>query len=282
MEYLMTYGWAILIIAVVLGALFQLGVFNSSSFSPRAPPGACQVVRPSGPGTVANINLLGVCTGQLPQYTAKFNGQTSYINVGVAYPFGANSITYVAWVNPGNYMTSPSWEGTGIVGWQSVSPTTLLFRASGGQDKVCMDLRDPVTGLGGISSDSAASYNQWHMVAGTYQSGAFMAYLDGTATSQATTKTPGPGTGSVLIGMAGWGAPNNFYFNGMIANVQIYNASLSANDLQALYFEGIGGAPIKLRNLMGWWPLNGNANDYSGNNNNGVPTAVTFTSQYGK
>jgi hypothetical protein len=31
MEYLMTYGWAILIIAVVLGALFSLGVFSSSS-----------------------------------------------------------------------------------------------------------------------------------------------------------------------------------------------------------------------------------------------------------
>ena len=31
MEYLMTYGWAILIIAVVLGALFALGVFNSTS-----------------------------------------------------------------------------------------------------------------------------------------------------------------------------------------------------------------------------------------------------------
>ena len=31
MEYLMTYGWAILIIAVVLGALYQLGVFNSGS-----------------------------------------------------------------------------------------------------------------------------------------------------------------------------------------------------------------------------------------------------------
>ncbi len=31
MEYLMTYGWAILIIAVVLGALFSLGVFNGSS-----------------------------------------------------------------------------------------------------------------------------------------------------------------------------------------------------------------------------------------------------------
>ncbi|MEM3199330.1 MAG: hypothetical protein QXD11_01130 [Candidatus Micrarchaeaceae archaeon] len=30
MEYLMTYGWAILIIAVVLGALFSLGVFSKS------------------------------------------------------------------------------------------------------------------------------------------------------------------------------------------------------------------------------------------------------------
>ncbi|MGC8586814.1 MAG: hypothetical protein ACP5K9_00800 [Candidatus Micrarchaeia archaeon] len=31
MEYLMTYGWAILIIAVVLGALFSLGVFSTAS-----------------------------------------------------------------------------------------------------------------------------------------------------------------------------------------------------------------------------------------------------------
>jgi hypothetical protein len=31
MEYLMTYGWAILIIAVVLGALFSLGVFSSGN-----------------------------------------------------------------------------------------------------------------------------------------------------------------------------------------------------------------------------------------------------------
>ena len=33
MEYLMTYGWALLIVAVVLAALFQLGVFTSLSFA---------------------------------------------------------------------------------------------------------------------------------------------------------------------------------------------------------------------------------------------------------
>ncbi len=33
MEYLMTYSWSILIIAIVLGALFALGTFNNASFS---------------------------------------------------------------------------------------------------------------------------------------------------------------------------------------------------------------------------------------------------------
>jgi hypothetical protein len=32
MEYLMTYSWAILILAVVLGALFTLGLFSPNSF----------------------------------------------------------------------------------------------------------------------------------------------------------------------------------------------------------------------------------------------------------
>ncbi len=33
MEYLMTYGWAILIIAVIILALFQLGIFSASALS---------------------------------------------------------------------------------------------------------------------------------------------------------------------------------------------------------------------------------------------------------
>ncbi len=81
MEYLMTYGWAILIISVVLATLFQLGVF-SGAMSPRARPGSCQVLRPYGPGSTAYISLGGVCTGQLPQFMASFDGQSSHISVG--------------------------------------------------------------------------------------------------------------------------------------------------------------------------------------------------------
>ncbi|MGC8538172.1 MAG: hypothetical protein ACP5MZ_04335, partial [Candidatus Micrarchaeia archaeon] len=68
---------------------------------------------------------------------------------------------------------------------------------------------------------------------------------------------------------------------GRLANVQLYNTALSINDIKALYKEGIGGAPIKIQSLVGWWPLNGNANDYSGNGNNGVPNGdITYSSNW--
>ena len=69
-------------------------------------------------------------------------------------------------------------------------------------------------------------------------------------------------------------------FDGEIANIQIYNSTLSSNEIQALYLEGIGGAPIQTQNLVNWWPLNGNAQDYSGNDNNGQATGVTYTGSW--
>ncbi len=39
MEYLMTYGWAILIVIIVAAALFALGVFNPSTYTGRAATG---------------------------------------------------------------------------------------------------------------------------------------------------------------------------------------------------------------------------------------------------
>ena len=62
MEYLMTYGWAILIIAVVLGALFALGIFN-------------------GPGTVACIASPGFLC-QTPTYDH---------NANISFTFGQNT-----------------------------------------------------------------------------------------------------------------------------------------------------------------------------------------------
>jgi hypothetical protein len=39
MEYLMTYGWAILIVIIVAAALYMLGIFNPATYTGRIPTG---------------------------------------------------------------------------------------------------------------------------------------------------------------------------------------------------------------------------------------------------
>ena len=82
------------------------------------------------------------------------------------------------------------------------------------------------------------------------------------------------------IMVIGSGSSHTYNFGGLISNFQVYNTSLSAAEVQGLYVEGIGGAPTRLQNLLGWWPLNGNSNDYSGNGNNGAQINVLYPSTW--
>jgi hypothetical protein len=74
MEYLMTYGWAILIIAVVLGALFSLGVFSSGALLGTA----CV----AGPGYECLNPILGT-SGNIA-FTFGQNTGSPVFNVGFA------------------------------------------------------------------------------------------------------------------------------------------------------------------------------------------------------
>ena len=66
MEFLMTYGWAIMIVLIGIGALFFLGVFNPStpSVCNVASPFICQDVRLTASPTVASeVTLVIAATG---------------------------------------------------------------------------------------------------------------------------------------------------------------------------------------------------------------------------
>ncbi len=274
MEYLMTYGWAILIIAVVLGALFQLGVFNPMTFAPKAPPGACQVFRPNGPGTTAFINTEGVCSGEMPQYVAQFNGQSSYINFPVSWPSGKN-ITAVAWINL-NLIPS---NNAGIVSAVSSKNYGTLSTFPNGNCYIQVGVTNSSGSWFATDTSNCIAPNNWYQIVAwaNQSSKTYGLYINGKL--QFTSSFSGilePAT-SFNIGLFSY---QGAYFPGKISNVQIYNISLSPSEVQALYQEGIGGAPIDLQHLVGWWPLNGNANDYSGNGNNGVPNGVNFVSNW--
>jgi hypothetical protein len=274
MEYLMTYGWAILVIAVVLGVLYSLGIFNPSNFAPKAQPGSCQVFRPNGPGTVYDLNLAGTCSGELPAYTAVFNGQ-SHVTIPDSQAIReSTSMTYSMWINlrqSGTPWLFGKIDCPVTNGWyiytdsaHGFAPTFVVYNSG---TRYEWDSGYPIV------------QNNYYDIAITFDSGTAKLYLDGTPVSWSsqpsgsitigTGTTPPMWLGSYMCG--GYG------FMGIVSNVQLYDSSLSQNQIYALYLEGIGGAPISLQSLSGWWPLNGNANDYSGNNDNGASANIVYT-----
>ena len=269
----MTYGWAILIIAVVLGALFQLGVFNATNFAPRVPAGACQVERLS-----TQVALAGECQGGLPQYVAVFNGAaniTGSFSTGFPYNSPA-SITLTAWI----YDPTNSGIAALAAGSSSYGCSTHLYEAgltSFSSNDItyhgcCLD-QTP-----GPFSNFNRADGKWHFIAISISSSAqYIFDVDNNFQSGSGGITPNLGGQFILMGQD---ECDHWRFTGEEANLQLYNTSLSENDLTALYLEGIGGAPIDVQNIVGWWPLNGNTNDYSGNGNSGTATGVTYTGSY--
>ncbi len=69
-------------------------------------------------------------------------------------------------------------------------------------------------------------------------------------------------------------------FNGLMADVQLYGTGLSANQVEQIYLEGQAGPPLQNSGLVGWWPLEGDTNDYSGNAHTGFPRNIAYAPGY--
>ena len=274
MEYLMTYGWAILIIALSLVVLYSLGIMNPKNFIPRAPPGSCFVFRPNGPGTTDYVSLQGTC-GYLPMYVASFNGVSSYISVPDSVSLNPKNISVELWFkasNTGNRefvekRTSSNAGGFGIQGDISGSSKIEGWIYDSGSWYATRGIQT-----------ITPQYNVWHQVILTYDGSYLRVYIDAKLDAQvAHSGSISSTTAPVRIGLSNTGL---YPINGSIANVQIYNTALTPQEIQYLYQEGLGGGPVRLQNLVAWWPLNGDAKDYSGNNNHGTIYNVTFVQNY--
>ena len=277
MEYLMTYGWAVLAIAIVIIALFQLGVFGGNNLTPHSTSGACQAVH-----TAAGSSLAGQCNTGLPKFVAQFNGQNSYISFGNAATLspeaGSNGqMTICLWYD---VLSLTNYHGFLLKGESAPSSGNAWEYAIGqGNSQMYVVWNSGGSNIAGYGA-TLPSVGQWYLSCFTYNYPASNAYyyLDGVQNTvgwSSTSGTASQGTGALVVG-----AGENGYSNVELADVQVYNISLSSNEVSALYQEGIGGAPIDPAHIVGWWPLNGNAQDYSGDNNNGQAINVAYNSTW--
>ncbi len=288
MEYLMTYGWAILVIAVVLAALYSLGIFNPNTFAPKASAGSCEVVRPFGPTTTTDVHLEGTCTNMIPKYVMVGGpNPSSHIIV--------NDTSFNDTFKSTNSLTLSTWEyelpnSECEVSMSNIFPMNsglpgFIFRfgVSGGgwaPNRVLLELFTPTVQTN-MFSTKTLSYNVWNNIAASYNGSIVKFYINGNpAGNLSYNGILSSGPNSVLAIGSNFNSGCYSYFPGYISNFQIYNKALSANQISALYQEGIGGAPIELTHLVAWYPLNGNANDYSGNDYNGKEYDVAYSSTW--
>jgi hypothetical protein len=293
MEYLLTYGWMFAILMVVIAILFEYGVFNPSIFYPAVQGGACQVIRPYGPLSTQFISLAGTCTTGIPQSVA--NMPCAWPNLAICYPNYVVSylnqtispMTISAWFwEPPNieYGGSLISYGGVLVGFNGTYPQLAVGYESGQpySNELC----------GGTPSAMQCSPSNvvaggWNYGVTTINGSTTRVYLNGKLVASGPgAALTGANTAYIGVNASGcrcWlnnGQYEAYYNSGYEADVQIYNSTLTTADVQTLYAEGINGAPVDLPNLIAWWQLNGNANDYSGNGFNGKIYNVTATSQW--
>jgi hypothetical protein len=201
-----------------------------------------------------------------------FNGVSS--NVSTALPTTAvNSVSVAVWA----YIPSTSDHGAFVKLGSTGSPGSGYGIGVGGSnwDNVGNELWVLFENVRWIDCGTSIGTG-WHLaVLVLSSSGVPSCYLDGRLTTTSTGAGAIAPTPAMYIGSDG--AYSTRFFTGSLANAQVYSTVLSTQQVQRLYQEGVAGIPLSTAGLVGWWPLNGNANDYSGMGNNGVATSVVYT-----
>jgi len=206
--------------------------------------------------------------------SASFNGVNAYIiRPNGPYAYGTNPFTWGLWIK-----TAQSTDGYLI--FQNRDPSNSNYEAilqlRGG--KIYYWDYDTSYGIILLSA-STVNDRLWHYIIFVRNGNSGYIYIDGKLNNQ-TTARAATIYASYTFGFGANYRDSNSYFNGSIANVQIYSTALTPQQIQQLYSQGINSPPIPNAGLVGWWPLQGNANDYSPYNNFGTPYNVIYNSTY--
>jgi hypothetical protein len=124
-----------------------------------------------------------------------------------------------------------------------------------------------------LLSNSSVNDGAWHAIAVTRTGSEMKIYIDGVENaSRNDGPTGGRQVSALRIGMQATGA--NGSLSGQIDDVRLYSSASSSYVLAAIT------GPLTTfpeTNLAAYYPLDGNANDVSGNNRNGTPVNISWS-----
>lgn len=130
-----------------------------------------------------------------------------------------------------------------------------------------------------LDSSTALTDGEWYHVAISVKSGVSNGaklYVNGVKENQ-DTRTINGTTSDLLFGKR---SDNSLNYIGKMSSVGIWNRALSASEIESIKWRGkyseLSGT--ELTNLRGWWDLQGDVNDKSGNSNDGTNSNATLIS----
>ena len=125
----------------------------------------------------------------------------------------------------------------------------------------------------------------WTNIIVTYNGSSLKLFINGTLFSSSNQTGSIFNSGNNLLfgcSMSTSNCPSlSAFFAGKLDDIAIYNRALSQSEITGLYNSGTNPclpSYLPTNGLVGWWPFCGNANDESGNGNNGVVNGATLTS----
>jgi hypothetical protein len=126
--------------------------------------------------------------------------------------------------------------------------------------------------------------NTWYQVAFVKQGSQFSIFIDGNLDNTSSAAVPDTGPVGFVLGQVCNSSTTTvnpgigFGLLGKLDDVRFYNRALSTNEVQQLYAYESQAQTILTNGLVAYYPFNGDANDESGNGNNGTVNGAILTS----
>ena len=180
--------------------------------------------------------------------TATMSSIVTYSNKGMVFTGATSSSIFVpksnitnkftinAWIKPTGLSLSGATTYLGVINSINGFSQRNRFMLTSSYNRLYFQATDGVTTYDIYSDIFTSIQNQISMVTVTYDGSFVNFYLNGVSISSSPTSfTSTLGTGS-LQSTIGWGAASHdYYFNGSIYNLNIYDTGLNSDDIYSLF-----------------------------------------------
>jgi hypothetical protein len=219
----------------------------------------------SGNGNHGTVNGATLTTDRFgnPARAYEFNGDTSFIEVPDSSSLDfMTGMTVTAWVEPdANNVNLPI-----VTKYRSEDPLRSFFLYGWTSGTQGPRFRVQTDGLiGDAATTELLSTSGWSFVVGTYNRTSAKLYVNGVEKA-ANSATGTINLNNLTLKIGGDNELTASFFDGKIDDVRVYDIALSTIQVQQLYAQ----ESLPMSGLVAHYPFSGNANDASGNGNDGT------------